>query len=93
MVGHLASPKPLHIARWGSKGALMGCTSRTTGPTGTLPLLTADQTHTHTHILLSVSGSRYFVGTGLCSLRMLTEIFIVVEGLKYVAIFVNLVSV
>ena len=48
MVGHLASPKLLHIACWGGKGALMGCTRRTTGPTGTLPLPTADQTHTHT---------------------------------------------
>ena len=48
MVGHLASPKPLHMARWGGKGALMGCTRRTAGPTRTLPLSTADQTHTHT---------------------------------------------
>ena len=49
MVGHLASPKPLHIARWGDKGALMGCARHTTGPTGTLSLPTEDQTHTHTH--------------------------------------------
>ena len=49
MVGHLASPKPLHMEGWGGKWALMGCTRRTTGPTGTLPLPTADQTHTHTH--------------------------------------------
>ena len=46
MVGHLASPKPLHMVRWGGKGALMGCTRRTTDPTGTLPLPTADHTHT-----------------------------------------------
>ena len=49
MVGHLASPKPLHMARWGGKGALMGCTRRKTGPTGTLPLPTEDHTHTHGH--------------------------------------------
>ena len=49
MVGHLASPKPLHMARWGGKGALIGCTRRTTGPTGTLTLPAADQTLTHTH--------------------------------------------
>ena len=50
MVGHLALPKLLHMAmRWGGKGTLMGCTRRTTGPTGTLPLPTEDQTHTHTH--------------------------------------------
>ena len=47
MVEHLASPKPLHMARWGGKGALMGCTRRTTGPTETLSLPTEDQTHTH----------------------------------------------
>ena len=41
--------KNLHVARWGGKGALMGCTRRMIGPTGTLPLPTEDQTHTHTH--------------------------------------------
>ena len=43
---------PPHNA-WGGKGALMGCTRRMTGPTGTLPLPTADQTHTHTHFITS----------------------------------------
>ena len=48
MVGHLASSANTPPCEWGGKGALMGCTRRMTGPTGTLPSPTADQTHTHT---------------------------------------------
>ena len=54
MVGHLASSQPLS-AGLGGKGVLMGCTRRTTGPTGTLPLPTEDHTHTHSWMPLTHS--------------------------------------
>ena len=82
MVGHLASPKPLHMARWGGKGALMGCTKRTTGPTGTLPLPTADQTHTLLVVTISFAALQACSSCGFISMMHFCFSFLLLSILR-----------